>query len=97
MRIGPPVVGAPARVIASFAHAAEPGFGRDSAVAESDPGTLEELRNQLHALQEEGKSRDQAFDQLTRDNLRLQSELEMAEQMAAKGRDNAAREAQELR
>lgn len=61
-----------------------------------DPDALAALRDEIRALQEESKGREQAFDDLNRDNMRLLSELELAEQMAAQGRDAASREAQEL-
>lgn len=64
--------------------------------AEGDTSALDELRLELEAMRSEADLRDQAYDEMMRDNLRLQTELDTASMMAEQDRLAADAEAQRL-
>lgn len=70
------------------------------AAAKASPGDgsaeLDSLRADLEQLRNDMAGKDQALDDLTRDNLRLQSELDMAAELAAQAQGVADGEAQRL-
>ena len=61
-----------------------------------DPTQLAALREELQQMRDETALRDQAFDELDRDNMRLQPELEAATKLADQSQTDAAMEAQRL-
>lgn len=70
------------------------------AAAKASPGDgcaeLDTLREDLEQLRNDMAGKDQALDELTRDNLRLESELDMAAELAAQAQGAADGEAQRL-
>ena len=73
---------------------------RELAEAQASPGVdpvqLAALRDEMQQMRDETALRDQAFDDLNRDNMRLQAELETAAQLADQSQTEAAMEAQRL-
>lgn len=64
--------------------------------AEGDTSALDELRTELDAMRSEADLRDQAYDEMMRDNLRLQTQLDAASMAAEQDRFAADAEAQRL-
>lgn len=61
-----------------------------------DGTQIDALRQEMQQLRDDMASKDQALDELTRDNMRLQTELETAAQMAGQAQMEADLEAQRL-
>lgn len=61
-----------------------------------DPTQLAALHEELQQMRDETALRDQAFDELNRDNMRLQTELETAAQLAGQSQMETDLEAQQL-
>lgn len=66
------------------------------AAPETDPAELDALRQELQQLRDDMTAKDQALDELTRDNMRLQTELDTAAQMAGQAQEQADLEARRL-
>jgi len=68
--------------------------------AKAAPGTdraeLDALRQEMQQLRDDMTAKDQALDELTRDNMRLQTELDTAAQMAGQAQEQADLEARRL-
>ena len=62
----------------------------------TDPAEIEALRQEMQQLRDDMAGKDQALDELTRDNMRLQTELDTAAQMAGQAQTEADMEAQRL-
>lgn len=61
-----------------------------------DNAQIDALREEMQQLRDDMMSKDQVLDELTRDNMRLQTELDMAAQMAGQAQMEADMEAQRL-
>lgn len=64
--------------------------------AQPDQTALDALREEIQQIKNESALKDQAFDDLTRENLRLQTELETAELLAGQQQMAVENEAQRL-
>lgn len=62
----------------------------------TDPAEIEALRAEMQQLRDDMVSKDQALDELTRENMRLETELETAAQFAGQTQMQADLEAQRL-
>ena len=61
-----------------------------------DTAQIDALRQEMQQLRDDMAGKDQALDELTRDNMRLQTELDTAAQMAGQAQMEADMEAQRL-
>jgi len=61
-----------------------------------DTAQIDALREEMQQLRDDMAGKDQALDELNRDNMRLQTELDMAAQMAGQAQMEADMEAQRL-